>query len=56
MPTYEYLCEMCGTRFERIQSMSSKILKKCPACKNISLVRLLGIGIHLFQSVWKKGK
>lgn len=32
MPLYEYLCEKCGHRFEKIQKFSDKMLKKCPEC------------------------
>src|SRR6204780_5359379 len=30
MPLYEYECEKCGIRFEKIQKFSDKMLKKCP--------------------------
>ena len=30
MPTYEYICEKCGHKFEKIQSISAKALKVCP--------------------------
>jgi putative FmdB family regulatory protein len=32
MPLYEYECEKCGHRFEKIQKFSDKMLKKCPEC------------------------
>lgn len=32
MPTYEYLCEKCGRRFERSQNMSDEPLRTCPEC------------------------
>ncbi len=32
MPTYEYKCEECGIRFERIQHFSEEPLKVCPEC------------------------
>jgi len=32
MPLYEYLCQKCGHRFEKIQKFSDAILKKCPEC------------------------
>jgi len=32
MPLYEYECEMCGHRFEKIQKFSDKMVKKCPQC------------------------
>ena len=30
MPTYEYICEKCGHRFEQFQSISAKPLEVCP--------------------------
>jgi putative FmdB family regulatory protein len=44
MPTYEYRCEKCGHTFEQLQSITSKPLRKCPACKTSSLKRLIGSG------------
>ena len=32
MPIYTYQCENCGVRFERQQSFSDPVLKKCPEC------------------------
>ena len=32
MPLYEYECEKCGHRFEKIQKFSDKMVKKCPEC------------------------
>jgi putative FmdB family regulatory protein len=32
MPLYEYLCQKCGHRFERIQRFSDPMVKKCPDC------------------------
>lgn len=32
MPLYEYLCESCGHRFERIQKFSDAPLTECPSC------------------------
>jgi putative FmdB family regulatory protein len=33
MPLYEYLCDDCGHRFERIQKFSDKLVEKCPKCR-----------------------
>ena len=30
MPTYEYICEKCGHKFEKFQSISAKPLTVCP--------------------------
>ena len=32
MPTYDYECQACHHRFERFQSMTAKVLRKCPEC------------------------
>ena len=32
MPLYEYECQKCGHRFEKIQKFSDKMVKKCPEC------------------------
>ena len=32
MPLYEYECENCGTRFERIQSVKDDPIRQCPEC------------------------
>jgi putative FmdB family regulatory protein len=32
MPVYEYECEHCGVRFERLQRMSEAALTDCPEC------------------------
>jgi putative FmdB family regulatory protein len=32
MPLYEYRCEKCGHRFEKIRKFSDRPIKKCPEC------------------------
>ncbi len=32
MPVYEYECEQCGTRFERLQSIKDEPVRQCPEC------------------------
>lgn len=32
MPIYEYECEQCGVRFERLQRMADAALTDCPEC------------------------
>lgn len=44
MPTYDYRCNGCGHEFELFQSMSEAKKKKCPACKKLTLQRLIGTG------------
>ncbi len=33
MPIYEYECESCGLRFERVQHFSDEPLRTCPECE-----------------------
>ncbi|AFV12450.1 putative regulatory protein FmdB [Thermacetogenium phaeum DSM 12270] len=33
MPTYEYVCERCGIRFERQQAVTEAPLTDCPECR-----------------------
>lgn len=47
MPTYEYRCKACKHEFEEFQSMTAKVLKKCPECGKPSLERLIGTGAAL---------
>jgi putative FmdB family regulatory protein len=35
MPLYEYLCDACGHRFERIQKFSDPIADVCPKCGGV---------------------
>lgn len=35
MPLYEYQCDACGHRFERIQKFSDALVEKCPSCGGI---------------------
>src|SRR5438270_5867555 len=32
VPLYDYQCQKCGHRFERIQKFSDRAVKKCPEC------------------------
>lgn len=32
MPLYEFLCKVCGHRFEKIQKFSDPPPSECPAC------------------------
>lgn len=47
MPTYEYNCDNCGHRFEQLQSITAKSLRKCPRCGKTTLKRLIGTGAGL---------
>ena len=47
MPTYDYECKACGPEFEKFQSMSAGVLRKCPSCGRLMLRRLIGAGAGL---------
>ncbi len=44
MPTYEYECEACGHKFEKLQKFSDKPVKTCPKCKKQKVKRLISSG------------
>ena len=44
MPTYDYVCDACGHKFEEMQPFSADPLKKCPKCGEDKLRRLFGTG------------
>ena len=46
MPTYDYICKLCGHEFEEFQSMSAEPLKNCPKCNN-EIIRKIGTGAGL---------
>ena len=41
MPLYEYLCDLCGHRFERIRQFSDPPLEVCPNCGKGPITKLL---------------
>ncbi|MDX2152509.1 MAG: zinc ribbon domain-containing protein [Bryobacteraceae bacterium] len=41
MPIYEYLCEDCGTRFEKLVRSSDTAGPACPSCGEAHLKREL---------------
>jgi putative FmdB family regulatory protein len=43
MPTYDYICEKCGHRFEKFQRMTDVPLTNCPRCQG-HVQRLIGPG------------
>jgi putative FmdB family regulatory protein len=44
MPTYDYVCDGCGHKFELFQSINDPLERKCPKCKKLKLRRLFGTG------------
>ncbi len=41
MPIYEYGCPDCEHRFERMQSITAKAVRTCPACGKRKVARLI---------------
>ena len=41
MPIYEYQCEQCGHKLEKLQKISDEPLKTCSQCGNQSLKKLV---------------
>jgi putative FmdB family regulatory protein len=55
MPTYEYQCQACGHQLEAFQKITEDALKECPACKKLTLERLISGGaFHLKGGGWYK--
>lgn len=44
MPTYDYVCDACGHKFEEFQAFKDDPLKVCPQCHQEKLRRLFGTG------------
>ncbi|WP_339731429.1 FmdB family zinc ribbon protein [uncultured Gimesia sp.] len=44
MPTYDYECSQCDNKWEEFQSITSKPLRKCPACGKLKAKRVIGAG------------
>lgn len=47
MPTYDYVCDACGDKFEEMQSFKADPLKTCRKCGKDALRRLFGTGAAL---------
>jgi putative FmdB family regulatory protein len=41
MPLYEYECDACGERFERIQKFSDPLVEICPNCGKKKVKKLV---------------
>lgn len=52
MPTYEYECDSCGHRFEKVQSFSEKPLRECPVCEGPVRKVFYPVGIIFKGSGW----
>src|SRR6266566_4465848 len=47
MPTYEYVCNACGHKFERFHSITAAPIRRCPECGKAKVKRLIGTGAGL---------
>jgi putative FmdB family regulatory protein len=53
MPIYEYKCNACGHRMEKLQRLSDDPLKDCPACGQPELSKLVSAaGFKLKGTGW----
>jgi putative FmdB family regulatory protein len=52
MPLYEYQCEVCGHRFERIQKFSDPLVDTCPSCGGAVRKLLSSPAIQFKGSGW----
>jgi putative FmdB family regulatory protein len=52
MPLYEYECEKCAHRFERIQKFSDPPVETCPACQGAVRKLLSSPAIQFKGSGW----
>ena len=53
MPIYEYQCEACGYKLEKLQKMSDDPLKICPECSAPKLTKLVSaVAFRLKGSGW----
>jgi len=53
LPIYEYRCESCDHRMEKLQKMSEGVLVDCPECERPALKRLISASaFRLTGSGW----
>ncbi len=52
MPIYEYQCDSCGFRFERMQSVQDAPVRQCPNCAGTVHKVLFPAGIIFKGSGW----
>ena len=62
MPIYEYQCEACGHKLEKLQKISDDPLRDCPSCDEPSLSKLVSAaafrlkGSGWYETDFKSGK
>ena len=49
MPTYDYVCDACGNRFEKFQSFKDDPIKVCPVCGKESARRVISAAGVIFK-------
>jgi putative FmdB family regulatory protein len=53
MPIYEYQCQVCDHKLEKLQKISDEPLKDCPECGKQELIKLVSAaGFRLSGSGW----
>jgi len=53
MPIYEYQCEACGHKLEKLQKLSDDPLKLCPDCEKPEMKKLISaVAFRLKGSGW----
>lgn len=53
MPIYEYQCQQCDHKFDKLQKISAEPLVDCPDCGQAKLVKLISAaGFRLKGSGW----
>lgn len=53
MPIYEYRCQSCGHKLEKLQRMNDPVLTDCPECGKARLKRLISAaGFRLKGAGW----
>ncbi len=53
MPIYEYKCNSCGHKFDKLQKLNDPAFTDCPDCSESELVKLVSAaGFRLKGSGW----
>ena len=53
MPIYEYQCQSCGKRMEKLQKINDAALTQCPECGKETLTKLISAaGFRLKGAGW----
>ena len=52
MPLYEYKCQKCGHRFEKIENVNASTTKKCPKCGRTAERMLAAPAIQFKGTGW----